>query len=378
MYYLLAEFSNYRQLMKLFPEDISEITGHVRTLLEQDGGVFQWEEGGFFLYSFPSLSKDDEAYLGDTIFRLKRYLREKENDLYGYTVLVDFCTGRQREDIFTALKGTVLRIEPDESFWLGESAAVSLKHRISTQQQGAVWKILSRVEGKNVFLGSFREFVVHPDIVEHLLDEMTPLINGEAGKTIVFLKGSAPLEMHLNLYAALERITGKKENEGWVTASLTGGNEVFSAVEPFRNALRRSLFPVVSSFLNETEQQTWQRLEPLLLKYGPVTPVLDEVHDIIRTDFISAFLLYLTGFSRMVREQYSPFFLVCEELEQYKDETLDILIKTVLSGVPEEDFFPCLIIPFTSEEVQKKVMSRLPSGQAGVSYDVKVLEYTEL
>jgi tetratricopeptide (TPR) repeat protein len=375
MYYLLTEISHYRQLKKLSPELIEQISQHIQHLLEQDGGIFEYAADGFYLYSFPNFSAEDDTYICDTLFRLKRYLGKKEDDLYGYTVITEFFSEGQRIEIHEKLKSLALRIEADETFWLGDSAKDFLKNEIAAERQGDVWKVLSRIEGKSIFLGTFTDFVVSPRSVEYILDELFPVITGESEGKIIFFKGNALLEMHEVLYAALEKITGKMETEGWVNISLTPGNEVFSAVEPFRNAINRSMLPIIPDYLNETELMAWNRVRSLLELYGKGQPVTDTVHAEIKTDFVSGFLLYLTAFARMVSQSNSPFFLVCEELQQYKDETLDILINIICKGVPGNDFFPILIIPVESEEVEKKIKNRLSNIEKSKTLSIKKLDY---
>lgn len=353
MYYLFLEIGSYRQLSRLEPGLIAGLVSRLTDQACRHGAVAAGEEGGRFLFRFPVLEEDRHGPILDAAFETCDILAESDEELAGFSVVVDLAGTERDSEVAARLRDYVLSAPLDGVIWLTGSAAEALGAFVETETQGPFTRIMRRRDTSGEPLGTADEFVVMPRAVEEMRDRMTPWINGEEEAGILLVYGDTLQATARNAAAAI----GPLQNEGrrayWPRIVGTPGES-----DPYRPLLRtvsEQDLERAGEHLSGTERAAYaDGLE--LLRVLRQRPFAGSYHRLRVAEVQSAYTLFLTGRMRLLRDATAVPGILVEEAQTLERETVAVLTGALAALSPA--LRPIVVLTSTRDVLPVQLLGR--------------------
>ncbi len=123
MFCLYLQLDGLRQLERIRPTTVRELSGAVDAALLRSGATRFRQDAGFILYTFPRSCEADHRVVLDAALETLGELLRYHEELTGYTLVIDYLAKERPDEAFRRLRSAVSRFTEDRSIWIGPGAA---------------------------------------------------------------------------------------------------------------------------------------------------------------------------------------------------------------------------------------------------------------
>jgi tetratricopeptide (TPR) repeat protein len=358
---------NYRQLVKTDPElaeDLESVIAHL----------------------FTDLSEESLRMTAELLFRLRDEMRNREERLFGYSILVLVDEGDESGSTTREARRCLLQIEVENCIWLNSRARTFFKDTLEVEESLPLAKVVS-VRDVPVPKGQFeqRSYVcLRPRIVEMIVRRIasrprSPQLSAAspAGKKIpgaetneisevdsqaIVVVGPPNIGKKAAVAEAARRLSmpssaiDRDKKPGTLPARLFTIFKRQSPIHPFLNSIDTDMADQAPQFLNKVELRLWKEKSSLIY-YLKNQKKSSRCYDHISEDFYTLYALYLVAYVRKRESEGLPALLICEGLETYHPECFKALALLLNDFIRLPSFVPILI---TAEEKNLSELSKLP------------------
>jgi len=345
MYVLFIEVNSYRQLTRLRPSFAQDIIRGISHSLSGYGGALQKSDAGCLFFSFPTLREGEHLPMVEAADAVGLYLGEQEDELFGYSAIVDFTAQSDIDTLFREMRGVLRRLPTDNGVWIGPTASVMLLPFVEAEQEDGYYRVTGRQQGEPTRLGDVRDFASIDYVAEAILDLVAPWLSGEEEAGFILVHGNELSGTRYNVTSAVQTLY---HGVSTVHPPVLFPSELEeSALRPLVNSLRDSDLENVPPFLSLVEKAVWTGLRPVI-DDALSEPGSTTVYSRPEQDFLNAYSLYLRATFRNCREQLVPPFLIVEDCHRVPARTF-VLLEEMLNELPPQHR-PMLILVSDSAE----------------------------
>lgn len=340
MYYLLVEIHNVRQLQKIKQSYMISVERSLLNLLESRGGQHVRDDGGDHLFLFSESQASDPAALVDAVFSTYRFLMSHREDLMGFLLLLDAPESTEDEVVLRRMRAQIRTVDLDEALLVGETAAPGLESLLKMHWSSGNWVVDERHERAPSQLGEAAAFCRHPQICKPVMETLEQYWDENWEPGIVLLHGPRFSGKRHSLSYALEQIAGEEGRPRYI--DVHPGVRRESAIAPLVNSLRGVDLGEVPVCLTALERPSWES------RVGLIEMLLDQraaalCPDFLQRDFLIAYALFIQSFVRRMDDLLMPAVMVCDDIQDYQTETIEILGGMFGRYLPSEVFLPVLV-----------------------------------
>lgn len=332
MFCLYLQLDGLRQLERIRPTTGRELTGAIEQILIRSGATRDRHEAAFILYTFPrSCEADHRVVLDaalDTLAELQRY----DDELTGYTVVIDYIGREPADEAFRRLRGAVSRFTEDRAAWIGPGAAGPLAGEAEVSPYGEYQRIENPERPKGHSMASCTEFLRNDEFIDEALDLLEPWINGIDDAGLLLIRSDDPAYSRANVQQLVRRIYGSAADRPIVT--LFASEREDEQLAPIANSIVPSYLEQTAEWLGSTERHLWEEVSAGLV-YTAESPTVPGLFDHLERDLVPAYALYLTAVLRSLRRDLLPFIVVLEEVDRFSVE-LVLLLRRVYDRLARE------------------------------------------
>lgn len=354
--YCALEFNGFRQLKKTEPELCEKALKTSCTALELRGGRRVFEDGGYFIFSFPSHAA---RHVFEAACDVEEGLAGLADKLMGFLLLLEFFQKEPRKEAARDFLRSLTAVrEIDDSFLLGPGGANFFKAFCSMEKSGSCFRVVhSRRKGASgPGPKEARDFCLRKKVVEEIVSRLGKYIDCEKPPRAFFVRGSAFAGAPYQVDAALKK--------------LLGGSPVCEVYPlPGRElpALEFSGFGDIPSVLSQTEKSLWEILKNVFLRARPLEFPFAEA--------LGAYSLALTAYIRQCENAGSPAILLCSEFQAMPELAKRILALLFSRNLPDWRLVPvCVFRGNTLHDALGEEFKKIPR----VEYEIPPLEEDEI
>ncbi len=367
MFYIYFKLDNHKQLSGLYKEKISDILSRCRSLLNEAGGSSMNMEEQIF--QFAALYKETALNVLDAAIRLKNYLNENEEHLYGFTIILS--ADHDNEDLDVHFHNLSLLAEEENRVWMEESAMSRYSTFVDVPEKSETSPLIP-VEVKKekmLFLEDmFRNFLNRPDQITPVKKEINQWLFREDQPGGLFIRTSNVDESLMILKEVFEDDRALVEQFLLMEPAQGCWDPFF----PIINFINRKFLHHAGQYLSPDQRNRWSKDGPFLQKICRNDWYL-QCCDQFFCEFRTAMRLYWSACLRKLDTYPTPPVLIIREPEKFSPESRQFL-KDILQDLVEDQpaqkfiFLSCedsLPEPYTDMPVCSLLMKQ-PSGAEAV------------
>ena len=318
MFYIYFKLDNKKQLFGLYQERMKEILRGVEHLLNEAGGSRCGREEEIF--QFAALYKETALNVLDCALRLKAYLEENEEPLYGYTIILS--AEHDGEDLNIHFHNLSLLAEEENGIWM-ESAALSRYSSfvdVPENDKGILIPVTIKTE-KMLFLEDlYRNFLLRPDQVPHVKKEINEWLYRENEPNGLIIQTRDPDEVLMILKDVFE--DDRALMEQYLT--IEPSRDFWDALSPLIFFINEGFLGQVGQYLSPEDRNRWSKDGPFLQNVCRSDWFL-LCSDQFITEFIRALVLYWSACLRKLDTYPTPPVLIIRQPEEFSPDSLKLL-----------------------------------------------------
>jgi len=330
MYTAYLEIHNFSQMMLVAPETVQKAKTLIDTYKRSCGSELKELGPGVYLCDLPVLRAGDTSYILNNLCLLRDHLLEVSDELYGFTLIVENCSG-DRDEVLRQLRKLLLRTQLSNSLWMGPLLEAEFLYLVQAERLGGLQRVLSMkfnqeadYSAVQVQLASDEEYKTIRQLIQFELSHRVPRI-----RYMGFLGDEEYGISDLVQHAIQENVQDMK-----YVLWLIGQDPL----DPPSVALLRGIFPQnldeIEPWLLPEERSAWNLCRPFLFQtafspiegLSPAQKVPEKAQEIFALGFR---LLVLCLYRRSVAEKQC-FVVHVENMSQFHPQALKIL-ETLLS-----------------------------------------------
>ncbi|MFW5995268.1 MAG: tetratricopeptide repeat protein, partial [Spirochaetia bacterium] len=319
MYVLAVEIAAYRQLNRVHRELLDRIENETRAIVETNGGDTLEQKSGTTLYRFRYAGAHELRSIVDAAWAVRGVFEKSEAELFGYTICLDQVMVRDVGAIVETLERLLHRTPQEGGLWLGPSAVTTLAPFFTLERRLDLWKAVECVENAAV-LPSIDEFLEDTPVLQSVLEELDPLVNGEDTAGVLLLYGADGSGVQY-----LARSATRKVN-GCVSApTIVSPPSRFDPATAFASLVCHEHYSRVPEFLNGEDGAAWDRVGYSLAGAWAMKPgVAQPDHHV--EDLRVALRLFVESYAMRMQETAGKAILVVEQLETLPDSFCTVIV----------------------------------------------------
>ncbi|AHC15046.1 hypothetical protein [Salinispira pacifica] len=299
MYYILFDIHHISQLKQIMPETVAEL----RNTLIQDcdrWGFTPVDHPDLYLFKHPQLSPGEHEPLIRAIFQARDDLTGYDDDLNGYSIIVEAVD--DGDDIFSIIPALTGSLRERNGLYLGPKASKLLSRALIGEQYRGLWKIIDKREREDQDLGTASDFAISREFMETLFNTIEEWMNGEKSPGELRISGTETQGIHLLGRKIIQRLTNPDAQGKIPFQVIQQPGDFFPSLVA---SLDISDLSWVQPFLNETERMVWREKLFSITRYR-LDPELGR-RDIPRppeepwNDMQIIFQIYLRAYARWAR-----------------------------------------------------------------------------
>lgn len=314
MVYLLVFLPSYRQLHRLKKDLIKDIVSEIRGIAVETACAIVAEHEGAWLFEVAEFGKHapgdiraGKNVFGKKLFQLDHFLKERERDLQGHTIILDSTDQRSINAVQMRMQNMFVSIPEDSGIWLTSPAARALRDVFRFKKKSGLFQASGHRTGSSAEDAFSSRFCVRPTIVEELSAIIQSPYFKERRNNCILLSGGEDDVLLLSVLEALDRLAQSTENIAWIHSPPAKAGAY--PLDPLKKYLADSDLASTGDYLSQSELELWRRHRQTLES---------EVWcDSLQTDGYLAFSLFLLAFCRRMDERLFPPVWICESPESY-------------------------------------------------------------
>jgi hypothetical protein len=215
MFYVMVEIANYRQLSRLRSAEAGEVRGLLDHFSQNRGGRLLREQNGFFLFCFHPLREKVIDQVSDFLFLTSEALDKKEDELFGFSLLLDRDDLSDETTTFARMKSLVFLAPRPNRIWAGPGVRVSLAGRFPLGDEEPLAEVLGpprKDELPPLSVGSLLEMTGWIEALSTPLSRQLAAPPGDRHGKVLRLKGTHLFEKYFVLKTVLEHLYGTRED----------------------------------------------------------------------------------------------------------------------------------------------------------------------
>ena len=379
MIYLFIKINSRKQIEKINPDLMLSVGQYIEEEIHREGGTkLSGAEDEDFCYGLPTdrggKNKGRETVIMRVMracFSVSSFLAKKEEELFGYNIIIAKNEELAQRDICEALRSKTTKLEDENSVWLDNSLCSLASELIILNEEEynsnlGLWKVeklyTDRAKGKeyekNKGLSAYkRDFRwLREKDIEKVLDALTPRLNKQDRSVIPYVFGYKGVGKTEIVYEAVKRILGRQNEKPWI--HLFSIFKSTSPIHPFINSVRGDVLNSIHDHLLMSEKTIFKELEPLfksIISSGDASVETTNdafkkkvIPDHITEDFFLAYHFYILSFVRMMNRQNLPAVFVCDDIELYNPKSRQYILTLVNEFSKYDVFIPLFV---SSEKV---------------------------
>jgi tetratricopeptide (TPR) repeat protein len=356
MLYLLVSIDYYIQIKTVDQELIAAIRGGLGELESLYGYRRAAEREGSLLYRFGQEFGLDARRTLEFVFRVFDVLKSREQELFGFNLLIARGDEPSAESTLKGLQKTLLALQEDQQILIEEGCLTTFAELVHTERVDGICRVtrrdLSTVPPSRRRQDSWKQTRLARDVVRKINTQYKARTQNRG----ILIHGPVHTDLRLLLDGVQDLLF-----RDLAVPRAPRLHTLFkrrSPFHPFLNSVDPFFLKSVAQYLTGWEQQVWEDLSSLLWSMKPsamdgqgvfyrwpkgvpaslrgrrshrdeegsekkssVTVCPDRLY----RDFYLAFHLYLTAYFRMLEENFLPALLVCEDVDTYHPQSLDML-----------------------------------------------------
>lgn len=215
MFFVMVEISNYRQLIRLRADEAADVRGLLEHFCLNRGGQLAREQNGFFLFKFHPLREKVLDQVSDFVFLTAESLQRKEEDLFGFSILLDQDDQADETGVFNRLKSLLFTAPREGRIWAGPDVLPVLASVLPVSNETPLAEILGPPSRDDLVPLSVDLLLEMTGWVEALKTPLSRQLaetgEGRPGK-ILRLKGTHLTEKYFVLRTVLHQIYGVQDD----------------------------------------------------------------------------------------------------------------------------------------------------------------------
>ncbi|OQY34032.1 MAG: hypothetical protein B6241_06000 [Spirochaetaceae bacterium 4572_59] len=322
MFYIFFKLDNKKQLFDLYSDRMKEILFRIESLLNEAGGSrFSGEED---IFQFAALYKETALNVLDCAVRMKAFLDENEEHLFGYTIILS--ADHDNEDRSIHFHNLSLLAEEENNIWLEGSAVSRYSAFIerSDEEKGETLVPIQIKSEKMLFVEDlYRNFLLRPELVPSIKNELNEWLYRDNEPNGLFIRSQDPDEALLILKDVLE--DDRALMEQYLT--IEPASESWDPLIPLLTFINDAFLGQVGQYLSSEDRSSWTLDGPFLQKVCHSDWYL-QCSDQFFQEFSKALSLYWSACLRKLDTYPTPPVLILREPELFSPESL-ILVRDI-------------------------------------------------
>ena len=379
MLYLLVSIDYYIQIKTVDQELIDAIREELGQLESLYGYKREAEREGTLLYLFGQEFGLDARRTLEFVFRLFDLLKSREQELFGFNLLIARGEEPSPESTLKSLQKTLLPLQEDQQILIEAGCLTTFADLVHTEKVNGVCRItrrdLSTVPASRRRQDSWKQIRLARDVVRKINTQYKARTQNRG----IVIHGPVRTDLRLLLDGVQDLLF--RDLAVPRAPRLHTLLKRRSPFHPFLNSIDPFFLNAVAQYLTTWERQVWEDLNSLLWSMKPsardgqgifyrwpkgvpaslrgrrknqdeeaserkssVSVCPDRLH----RDFYLAFHLYLSAYFRMLEENFLPALLFCEDIDSYHPQSLEMLGELLKDFYQIQSFIPV----FTTKTTQ--------------------------
>lgn len=329
MIYVQIEIVGFNSLKKIDLAFTDNLAAELDRILKNNSCIGKNYSGFIFSYCYaPELQ--DLKKLFTSVQEVWGYLHSISENLRGFTIFIDQVKGGLSKLQQKSVIKRIYRITEHESLCVSSEAIDLFKSMAEFIHTGGIYKMVSpdRVQIKDD--EGIASYLSKTEGMDIILDAFQPLLNAQK-KGLFFCYGYGIPGLSFLSYIIAKKIEGRTENIPWLI--LNPEKNDFTYIFSLVHCLNKKFIKELSDYLTITEGRAWEHLSHLLTFRD--MPLYEE-------DAILIFKLYLSAYSRFLKKQNLPVIVFLVEIDNFEDQSLEIIADILQECAWELDIIPFL------------------------------------
>ncbi len=329
MVYVIIEINGFIPLEKIDKSFTVKIINNLNKILESNTCTARKQYGSFFLYNYSPGLEDLKRLFGE-ILEAYDYLISIRKELRGFNILIDQLKGIPSKLQRTTVIKKIYRVMDDESLYVTEDALDLFSRIADFTKTGDFYKVSSTGKINIKEEGGIIEFLAETEGMGKLLDVFEPLLNGKRKGLFFYYDSEIPGISSLS-YSMSKIIEGDSKETPWIY--LLPEKNDFSFVLPLLRCFQNEFLDGLHDYLTLLENKVWNQL------YGLISDKMTLTYE---EDAVLIFKLYLTAYSRYLKEKNLPVVVYILEVDKFQERTIEIIAQIIEEFMDELDIIPVL------------------------------------
>ena len=324
MIYIVPEVYFFTQLKKINPELVSRLLSGFQEQMDQTESIQITSDG--FLYPLGETIRFNPIHLAEKAIGLLHFLKDHEDQLSGFRVSVFSTEKNDIDAVMESIRQRLLTSLHDHGLWVDDETYIFLKDQFVFKKHETMWMVQDEVTLPkwNSETSGGPLIGVRAELVNHVLDRISPRLNGDVNAPLVALSGKSGTGRREAVSEATKRVLGEKSDVAPVRLFTLFKRQ--SAIHPFLNSVDLSFMDRLPQYLSRSLAKVWSEKSNLLYYLKNKKPGY-YCFDRLFQDFSIVYHLYLSAYLTMAEKNLVPLFFICEDVELYQSKCLQYSIQ---------------------------------------------------
>ena len=331
-FFVLLEISSSSQLRKTSNRVLDLVLEQMDRLCGDHDGTLVRRNRDLFFYHF-SEEEDAAGMLLEDLAGFFGFLREKSEELQGFSLFADGIPDEEEEQAYERCKEALYRSGGGDNFNVGSGLRPAAR-RTSLQLE-EVRETITVAPPKGVTAPCRQDLSVllsRENLANRILELIVPDIEGDQEPRIVHLFGPGGSGKLYNLNKALERLSKDMHEIPWaVIPPAAAGDEPET---PFLRGMKGDFIEKVPGYLAPIEKRVWDEV------FATVSSMRGDRRN---NEFILMYRLYLEAYGRYMEELGLPAIFICESYESLPDESVKLFLRFCIEFLGHPGSVPVII-----------------------------------
>ena len=324
MWYILVEIDGLPQIEKIETDLAERLESQLGHILSPPLFRFIGRRGGVQVFTAKSSGKESDS-IAEQLKRAESFLRSQPETVESFTIVVrgeDDVQQLGSEPLITDAVRFVFDVPEEDGLWCDEAALKGLFSGYGMQKCDDFYLYVSESIEVGKERAEFRELFEHYLPTEEVLDEFTPLLNGEMQGPfqIVGPEGSGRRSVVQSLRSV---ISGDSFHLPWMEFSHE--TTVCCGRETLIRAVESDFSDKIPSYLEVHEEKIWRKLSPLISAYGET---------VVENDILLILDLYISAYVRYMESMLFPPIISCFDVDLMQPRSFELLKRLIRRRYP--------------------------------------------
>jgi len=338
MFYIFVEIFSWKQLVKLEKQEMLEMDRRIRDIINAQGGA----ETGLHphLFVFSSYYEESMCRIIDSLFLLQTLLKEYENTLHGFSILMTSLAERESLHL-RQIERLCYKTGEDQSIWLDECCREECASFVNWESYPGILKALSP-RSRGPLLPERREILCQRTDLEEFLNNQVKETKVKENQQLILIKNQNP---HEYKSAIQYWVNNQKFDTNILYISGLSKDQSYS---PFFDSLNMNI--LLWGKNGWGANPLWELLEEINCKdFGKIR------RDRFIIDFKDAYSLYLNCFNMFCQSLGVPVIYLISSYNEMTNDAKELLHWIINRKIKKQQILYILEIDKDMEEWKSNV-----------------------